>query len=385
MYTCHLMILRTSLARELGGFRRGFEGSQDYDLVLRVSERTDRIHHVPQILYHWRKIPGSVAASGLAKTWAIDAGERALQEHAERTGLDAVVVPGPGPGLFRIRHRIAGTPLVSIVLPTAGRTRVIGDRTIDLLVNCVSSVVKKTTYQNYELVIGDDGELPEATAAYLASVTQAPIRRLHFPQPDGFNYGRKLNFIASHARGEHLLLFNDDTEIISGEWLEAMLEYSQQEAIGGVGAKLLYPDGRIQHIGIVTGVSGMVAHAFHGHPGSTPGYGASAQIVRNYSAVTAACMMTRRELYERLGGFDVRFQFDFNDIDYCLRLRRAGYRLVYTPYAELYHLEMATWGARPWHAEELEYMRQTWADVLANDPYYNPNLTREYPDYRVQV
>jgi GT2 family glycosyltransferase len=274
---------------------------------------------------------------------------------------------------------------VSIVLPTAGRTRVIGDRTIDLLVNCVSSVVKKTTYDNYELIIGDDGSLPEAASAYLASVTEVPIRRVSFPQPGGFNYGRKLNFIASHSRASHLLLFNDDTEIISPEWLEAMLEYSQQDAIGGVGAKLLYPDGRIQHMGIVMGVSGMAAHAFHGHPGSTPGYGASAQIVRNYSAVTAACMMTRRELYERLGGFDVRFQFDFNDIDYCLRLRKAGYRLVYTPYAELYHLEMATWGTRPWHAEEVEYMRQTWAEVCERDPYYNPHLTREYPDYRVRV
>ena len=383
MYTCHLLVLRTSLVRELGGFRRGFEGSQDYDLVLRVIERTDRIHHIPKILYHWRKTPGSTASSGLAKTWAIDAGERALQSHVERSGLDAVVLHGPAPGLYRVRHRIIGKPLVSILVPSAGPTRVIGDRTIDLLANCVRSIVKKTTYENYELLIADDGELPEATAAYLDSVKGMTIRRLHFAQPQGFNFARKLNFIGSHAKGEHLLLLNDDTEVISGEWIEAMLEYSQQEAIGAVGGKLLYPDGRIQHIGVVMGVSGMAAHAFHGHPGSTPGYGASAWIVRNYSVVTAACMMTRRELFDRLGGFNERFRLDFNDTDYCLRLRQAGYRLIYTPYAELYHFEMSTSGHRQWQDDEVAYMNATWKDVLERDPYYNPNLTREFPDYRV--
>src|SRR5262249_11157349 len=162
--TCHLLVLRTSLARDLGGFRRGFEGSQDYDLVLRVMERTERIHHIPKILYHWRKTPGSTATSGLAKTWAIDAGERALQSHVERSGIDAAVLHGPAPGLYRVRHRIVGKPLVSILVPTAGPTRVIEERTIDLLANCVSSIIKKTTYENYELLIADDGELPEKTA-----------------------------------------------------------------------------------------------------------------------------------------------------------------------------------------------------------------------------
>ncbi len=384
MYTCHLLVLRTSLVRELGGFRKGFEGSQDYDLVLRVVERTERIHHVPQILYHWRKSEGSTASSGLAKTWVIDAGERALQEHVERSGMDAAVVRGPGPGLFRIRHRIAGKPLVSIILPTAGRSRFLGDRTIDLLSNCVGSVANKSTYENYELIIGDDGALPEETVAFLESMT-VPIKRVSFPQPEGFNYGRKLNFIASHSKAPHLILFNDDIEVIAPGWIEAMLEFSQQEAIGAVGGKLLFGDGRIQHIGMVVGVNGMCGHVFHGHQGSTPGYGASAQIIRNYSAVTAACMMTRREIYERLGGFQTRFQFDFNDVDYCLRVRRLGHRVVFTPYAELFHLEWATWGTRPWHAEEVDYMQRTWADACAHDPYYNPNLSRDHVDYRPRV
>jgi GT2 family glycosyltransferase len=385
MYTCHLMVLRTSLVREVGGFRAGFDGSQDYDIVLRVIERTGRIHHVPKILYHWRKSEGSVASSGLAKTWAVDAGQRALEDHVARTGTDAVVIRGPAPGLFRMRYRIRNRPLVSIIVPTAGRTRDLGDRVVDLLPNCLGSVADKTTYDNYEIVLGDDGSLPDHIVDFLATLP-VPVTRVSFPpREDGFNYGRKLNFMARHGRGEHFILFNDDTEVINGEWMEALLEFSQQEEIGAVGPKLWFGDGRLQHIGMVVGVNGMVAHAFHGHPGSSPGYGFSAQIIRNYSSVTGACLMTKRALFERFGGFDDRFQFDFNDVNYCLKCRQAGLRVVFTPYAQLYHLEMATWGSRPWHPEEVSYMLRTWADVYARDPYYNPNLTREHCDYRVHV
>lgn len=380
MYTCHLMVLRASLVAELGGFRRGVEGSQDYDLVLRVIERSARIHHLPLILYHWRKVSGSMAASGLAKKWAVDAGERALSDHLVRSGTDAVVVRGPAPGLYRVRYRIAGKPLVSIVIPTDGRSREAGGRIVNLLTNCVRSIVEKSTYGHYEIIVADNGQLPPATIAYLEGVSH---RRVHFEGP--FNYARKLNFAVRHSRGEHLLLFNDDIEVITPDWIEAMLEYSQQPAIGAVGAKLLYPDGRLQHIGVVMGVCGMAAHAFHSHPGSSAGYGSSALIVRNYSAVTAACMMTRRELYEQLNGFDERFVFDFNDTDYCLRLRREGLRLVFTPHAELYHLEGATFGARTWNADDLDAMRRAWSEVCERDPYYNPHLTRDFPDYRVRT
>jgi glycosyltransferase involved in cell wall biosynthesis len=382
MYSCHLMVLRASLVREVDGFRRGYEGAQDYDLALRVSERSDRIHHLPLMLYRWRKIAASVASSAAAKTWASDAGGRAVQDHVSRCGLDAVVLPGPAPGLYRVRHRINGRPLVSIILPTDGRSREVDGRNVDLLENCVRSIVQKSTYDNYEIVIADNGVLPAPTRAFLETV---PHRLAHFDCNGSFNYARKLNFAVRHSRGEQLLLFNDDIEIITPEWLEAMLEFSQQQQIGAVGARLLYPDGRLQHIGVVMGVCGMAAHAFHSHPGSTPGHGSSALIIRNYSAVTAACMMTRRDLYERLNGFDERFTFDFNDTDYCLRLRREGYRIVYTPYAELYHLEAATFGARTWNAADLEAMRREWADVCERDPYYNPHLTRDFPDYRVRV
>jgi glycosyltransferase involved in cell wall biosynthesis len=382
MYTCHLMVLRASLVRELGGFRSCCDGAQDYDLGLRISERSQRIHHIPKMLYRWRKIPESVASSGAAKNWASEAGEQALRDHARRCGMDATVVPGPANGLYRMRHRIAGQPLVSIILPTAGRTRDIGGRQINLLETCVTSIVERSTYGHYELVIADDGTLPRATEAFLESV---PHTRLHHQLEGAFNYARKINFIVRHSRGSHLILLNDDIEIISPEWIEAMLEFSQQEDIGAVGAKLFYPDGRIQHIGVLMGVSGLAAHAFHSHPGSSSGYGSSALIIRNYSAVTAACLMTRRDLYKRMSGFDERFVFDFNDIDYCLRLRREGYRVVFTPHAEMYHLESATVPDRVWNSRDLDDMRRTWADVCERDPYYNPHLTRDFPDYRVRV
>lgn len=381
MYTCHLMVLRASIVREVGGFRSEYDGAQDYDLGLRISERTQRIHHIPEMLYRWRKLAESTASSHAAKTGASDAGERAVQDHVNRCGLDATVVPGPASGLYRVRHRIAGKPLVSIIIPTTGRTRDVDGPQISV-VECVQAIVEKSSYDHYELVIADDGYLPQATEAFLRSV---PHVRLHHQIEGTFSYPRKLNFAVRHSRGSHLILFNDDIEVITPEWIEAMLEFSQQDAIGAVGPKLLYPDGRLQHIGVVMGVCGAAAHAFHGHAGSSTGYGSSALIIRNYSAVTAACMMTRRELYERMDGFDGRFALDFNDVDYCLRLRRAGYRIVFTPHAELYHVESATASARTWQSSDVELMRSTWADVCERDPYYNPHLTRDFPDYRVQV
>ncbi|MCX6546017.1 MAG: glycosyltransferase [Acidobacteria bacterium] len=381
MYTCHLMVLRASLVRDVGGFRSRCDGAQDYDLALRVSERSERIHHIPKMLYRWRKLPESTASSGTAKNWASDAGERALQDHVARCGLDATVVPGPANGLYRVRHRIAGKPLVSIIIPTTGRTRDVEGPQISVL-ECIQSIVRKSTYDRYELVIADDSSLPEATEAFLEAV---PHTRVHHPVEGAFNYPRKLNAAVRESHGSHLLLFNDDIEVITPEWIEAMLEFSQQDAIGAVGPKLLYPDGRIQHIGVVMGVCGLAAHAFHGHAGSSTGYGSSALIIKNYSAVTAACMMTRRDLYERMNGFDERFALDFNDVDYCMRLRRAGYRIVFTPHAELCHVESATAPARTWKSSDLELMRTTWADVCERDPYYNPHLTRDFPDYRVRI
>ena len=380
MYTNHLMVLRRSLVDEAGGFRVGYEGSQDFDLALRVITLTSHVGHVPKVLYHWRKIAESTAADAGAKPWALEAARRALKDHVARTEPDSEVIDDYAPGLFRVKRRIKEQPLVSLVVTTDDRSRDINGKVIALLPHLLRSVVQKTSYANYEIVVVDNGRLSDATRDGLAAI---PHRRASYAINGAFNFAHKLNFSMRHARGEHLVILNDDIEVISSEWLSAMLEYSQDPAIGAVGARLLYPDGRLQHVGVVMGVCGVAAHAFHQAPGSSPGYFGSALGPRNYSAVTGACMMTRRNVFDRLGGFNEQLTIDFNDVDYCLRVRKAGYRIVYTPYAELYHLESGSISDRVWNPAETQYMKDTWADVLARDPYYNPNLTRAFPDYRL--
>jgi GT2 family glycosyltransferase len=385
MYTCHLMVMRRTVLEAVGGFRTGYEGAQDYDLLLRLMERTSAVHHIPRVLYHWRKLPQSTASAAQAKPWALDAGRLALEDYVRRTALDADVVPGGAPGVYRVQRKVRGAPLVSLVIPTAGTLRTVGGATVDVLAQAIHSVVQKTAYANYELVIVLGGNtagqaLPESTMRALAGTRHTVITP---ERPGLFNFPASINAGAAAASGEHLVLFNDDLEVISAEWMTAMLEYSQEPGVGAVGAKLLYPDGRLQHIGIVVGVGGVAAHAFHQHPGVSPGYGGSAFMARNYSAVTGACLMTRRTVFEEVGRFDERLPTDFNDVDYCLRLQRAGYRVVYTPWAQLYHHESASFGARQHDMTELAEMRRRWASVIDRDPYYNPNLTRDFPDYRI--
>ncbi len=383
MYTCHFMVIRRTLLAEIGGFRKGYEGAQDYDLLLRLMERTTRIHHIPRVLYHWRKLPESTASAGQAKPWALDAGRLALEDYVRRNGVEAEVLSGGLPGVYRIKRRIRGTPLVSIVIPTAGRYRTVRGGQVDMLAAAIRSVVEKTEYRYYELIVVADaaGVLPETLRALEGTQHQV----LRFERLGLFNFSAKVNAGAAAASGDHVLLFNDDLEVTSPEWLEAMLEYSQEPEIGAVGAKLLYPDGRLQHVGMVLGVAGVAAHAFHQHPGVSPGYAGSAVMVRNYSAVTGACLMSRRDVFAEVGGFDERFPIDFNDVDYCLRLRRAGYRVVFTPFAQLYHHESASFGARQQDLGAVAEMRKRWGAAIDRDPYYNPNLTRDFPDYRLDA
>ncbi len=381
MYTCHLMVLRRSLVEAVGGFREGFEGAQDYDLVLRVMERTSRIHHIPRILYHWRKLPRSAAADPTAKPWAHEAGRRALADYLARNGIAGEVLPGAAFGLFRVRRHIVGRPLVSIVIPTTGCPAA-SDGT-DLLGRALESLVEHTSYDHFEVVlVTDTCDWSDAVRRVLERV---PHRVVAWGTEQPFNFARKINAGVREAAGEHVVLFNDDLEVVQGEWLSAMLEYSQVKGVGAVGAKLVYPDGRLQHIGIVLGVAGVAAHAFHQYPGSCLGYAGSAVSPRNYSAVTAACMMTRRRVFEEVGGFDEGLAVDFNDVDYCLKLRRAGYRVVFTPYALLSHRESSSFGARTQAPRELAAMRAKWGDLVVHDPYFNPNFSRSFPDYRLEV
>jgi GT2 family glycosyltransferase len=381
MYTCHLLVCRRSLVVDVGGFRLGMEGGQDYDLALRVLERSSNVQHIPKVLYHWRKSPDSTAATPEAKPWALPKARQALKDHLVRVGAAADVENGRAPGFFRVRHRIQGNPLVSLVILAGGRRRMVEGRDIDLLAHTVRSIVQKTTYANYELVVADSGTLPEESLQVLSGV---PHRRLSFPYTGAFNFSRKANLAVAEARGPYVVLLNDDLEVIASEWLTALLEFGQQPEIGAVGARLLLTDGRLQHVGMVTGVNGVATHPLHMFPASHPGYFGSAITIRNCSAVTAACMMTRRAVFDEVGGFDESLPIDFNDVDFCLRVRRRGYRIVYTPYAELYHLESSSLSGRIQSKEEIAYMQRRWAEELQRgDPYYNPNLTRHYLDYRL--
>ena len=384
MYIGHLGVHRRSLVERIGGFRSAFDGAQDYDLALRVSEHTTRVHHIPKILYHWRKIPGSAAGDRTAKPWGFDAARRALADHASRLTVPASVHDEPGNGFWRVRYEVLGDPLVSILIPTDGRVASGRGGSRDLLLGCVRSIVEKTSGVRYELVIVDNGRLSPAVLDYLRGV---PHRRVTYSAPGPFNFAAKVNFAARHAEGEHLLLLNDDTEVRSAEWARAMLEFSQQQGVGAVGAKLFYEDGRIQHVGVVLGIGGGACHVFAGQPGNTPGYYGSAYVIRNYSAVTGACCMTPRTVFEEVGGFDELFARDFNDVDYCLRVVARGYRVVGTPFAQLYHYEGATFGSREHIVDpaEISALSERWGSVIAADPFYNPNLTRSALDYSLRL
>jgi GT2 family glycosyltransferase len=384
MFLGHLVVYRRSVLEAVGGFRSAFDGSQDYDLALRVTERTGKVHHVPRVLYHWRKIQGSAASSADAKPWGLQAARRALVDHVSRLTMRASVQDEPGDGFWRVRYEIVGTPKVSVIIPTAGTIRETPSGRRDMPLGCVRSIVERTDYPHYEIVLAVNGPLSGELTRFIAG---EPRIRVVTCGSGAFNFAATINCAARQATGEHLLLLNDDTEVIAGEWMRAMLEFSQQPEIGAVGAKLLFPDGRLQHTGVVIGIGGGACHVLSGHPGETPGYFGSAWIIRNYSAVTGACCMTRREIFEALGGFDERFATDFNDVDYCLRAREAGYRIVVTPFARLYHFEGASFGnrERKVNPREVALMSERWAPVIAHDPYYNPNLTRTALDYSLRL
>jgi len=378
MYPCHLMVIRRELLEEIGGFRVGLEGAQDYDLLLRLTERTENIGHIPRVLYHWRKSESSTAAGETNKLWAVEAGARALEDHARRTGTGASVLPGPSPGMYRFQRVIRGQPLVSIVIPTTGwPTAVDGGP----LTRCLRSLAA-TDYRHFEVVVATDAAV---TAPVQEALQSLPHRIVECAPDKPFNFSRKINEAVRQTSGEHIVLFNDDLEVMTPGWLAAMLEYSQESPIGAVGAKLLYPDGRLQHIGMLVGVCGIASHAFYRWAGHSTGYVGVAVVGRNCSAVTAACLMTRRVVFDQVGGFDEALPVDLNDVDFCLRVRAAGYRIVFTPYAELVHHESASIGRRLQSPEEFVRMRERWGDNLERDPYYNSNLSRNFSDYRLQA
>ncbi|WP_088888797.1 glycosyltransferase [Leptolyngbya ohadii] len=384
-YVCHLGTYRRTIINQIGGFRVGYEGSQDYDLVLRFTEKTNNIFHIPKILYHWRIHPESVASGSAAKPYAYEAALRALQDALDRRGEGGQVAHHAiVTGLYTVRYAIRDPKLVSIIIPS----RNLGD----VLDRCLQSIFAKSTYPHYEVIVIDNGSDEPETLAILKQWQQREPDRFRCHRLDiPFNYSRLNNYGVSQARGDYLLFLNNDTEVITPDWIEAMVEQAQRTSVGAIGAILLYPDNTIQHAGVMLGVSGVAEHSHKHFPLGDPGYFGRLFCVSNYSAVTGACVMCRREVYEQVGGFDETLRVAYNDIDFCLKLRRQGYHNLVLSHVSLYHHESKSRGAEDTpekqqrFQQEIQAMHQTWADVIAHDPCYNPNLTRQGGSYRLKL
>jgi len=383
-YLSHFSVYRSALVREVGGFREGCEGSQDWDLALRVTARSaaDRIVHLPKVLYHWRAIAGSTALELSEKSYPVEAARRALTDHFATTGIAARLEPVPG-GHWRTVYPVPQpAPLVSIIIPTRNG--------LDHLRRCVDSITAKTDYPTYEILIVDNGSDDPATLAWLRTVEGDRVRVL--PYPGAFNYSAINNTAVRAARGEVVALLNNDLEVITPGWLTEMVSHACREGIGCVGAMLYFPNDHIQHAGVVLGVGGVAGHAFRDFPRGTEGVFNRARLVQEYSAVTAACLVVRKSIYTLVGGLDeADLAIAFNDIDFCLKVRRAGFRNLWTPFAELYHHESASRGAddtpekRHRFDREVEVMLRRWGAELLADPAYNPNLTLERNDFSLAI
>lgn len=377
----HLGVYRTQLVREVGGFRVGFEGSQDYDLAARCVEklRPEQIVHIPRVLYHWRVVPGSTSERIEGKPYALTASERALNEHLMRQGIAGAVEALPS-GVHRVRYALPNPPpLVSIIVPTRNA--------VELLRTCLESVRAKTHYPNYEILLVDNGSDAAEALAYIAGLANDPaIRVIRDDRP--FNYSALNNHAARQARGELLVLLNNDIEVITPDWLDEMVGIAMQADVGAVGARLWYPNDTLQHGGVVIGLGGVACHAHRGLPKGQRGYCFRAEVIQDFSAVTGACLAVRKSRFFEVGGLnEVDLAVAFNDVDLCLKLRERGYRNVWTPFAELYHHESISRGPentpekKARFQREIEYMQKRWATWIAHDPAYSPNLTIAAEDF----
>lgn len=374
-YVSHLGVYRTAKVREVGGFRVGFEGCQDWDLALRVTEATvaEHIHHIPHVLYHWRTVHGSTSIGHEAKPYVAKVALRVIAEHLMRCETPGDVMPAWG-SYVRIRRPLPQpAPKVSLIIPTRNG--------LHLLRRCVESIFAQTAYPDFEMLLVDNQSDDPATLAYLEELAHRPgIKVLSYDAP--FNFSAITNFAVREAAGELLCLLNNDTEAISPDWLAEMVSHAVRPEVGAVGAMLYYPDDTIQHAGVIVGLGGVAGHWHLGAKRGMTGYSGRAALTQDLSAVTAACMVMRRSVFDEVGGMDEEhLPVAYNDIDLCLRIREKGYRIVWTPYAELYHHESASRGKdntpekRARFQHESDWMHERWAAWLENDPAYNPNLT----------
>jgi len=383
-YIEHFTVFSRELMKQAGTFREEYNGSHDYDLILRYTDVASKICHIPKLLYFRRKYENSASPEINEKLHTVSAGENAILDHLKKRGIPARVENKFGlPGFYRIIFELKEKPLVSIIIPNKDN--------IPLLRNCLSTITEKTTYTNYEIIIVENNSTNDATFAYYEELKRYEnISVVHW-QGKGFSYSEICNFGAQFACGKHLLFLNNDIMIITPNWIEEMLMYSQRSDVGMVGSKLYFLNGAIQHAGVVLGLGGIAGHIYLGAPYDEIGFMAKLQIVQNMSAVTAACMMIRRTVFDEVGHFTPEFCDSFNDIDLCLKIRNAGYLIVWTPYAEAFHLESKSRGYLTTSRKVRKLIQETalfnakWGKALvAGDPYYNSNFSLERADYSLK-
>lgn len=377
-YICHFFVVKKAIVDQVGGLRTEYNGSQDFDFIFRCVEQTEHIVHVPRVLYHWRMHANSTAANQQSKLYCYRAGQKAIEAHLRRCGVKGEVSMQEHLGFYRVKYEVQGEPLISIVIPNKDQW--------ETLKTCIESIEKKSTYQNYELIIIENNSVEPETFAYYESLKSdgaAEHDRIRVVEWKGdFHYSKINNYGVRFARGEYLLFLNNDMEVLSPDWLENMLGNCQRKEVGIVGGKLYYPDNTIQHAGVIIGLGGIAGHGFSRQRKGDPGYFARAICQQNLSAVTAACMMVSKEDFGKVGGFSEELAVAFNDVDFCMKVRhQLGKLIVFNPAVELYHYESKSRGAEDTPEKQRRFRSEIlcfadhWEKELIQDPYYNPNLT----------
>lgn len=386
-YICHFSVFKSELLKETGLFRKEFDGSQDHDIILRLTEKAKNIVHIPKILYYWRSHPNSVAADINSKAYAVDAGKRAVKDHLNRCNLNAIVESSKAfPTIYRIKYDIKINQKISIIIPNKDNKQ--------MLEKCINSILNKSTYENIEIIVVENNSTTTEIFEYYKKLEeQTNIRVVVYDKEKEFNYSAINNFGAEYATGEQLLFLNNDIEIITPNWIEEMLMYSQREDVGAVGAKLYYPNDTIQHAGIILklGEHRCAGHCHYRCEKQNLGYMGRLYYAQDFSAVTAACMMMKKKIFDDINGFDESFKVAFNDVDLCMRIRDKGYLIVWTPYAEAYHYESISRGYEDTAEKEKRFLDEVnkfklkWKSELdIGDPYYNTNLTLDSDDFSLK-
>ena len=382
-YICHLFVVKRLLAVSVGGQRKEFDGAQDYDFILRCCEQAKSIVHIPKILYHWRVHKASTADNPASKRYAFEAGKRAIEAHLKRMKVTGTVSATKDLGFYRVKYKVQGNPFISIVIPNKDN--------VGILKRCIDSIQSKSTYRNYEVIIVENNSKEPDTFAYYKSIDgKDGISVIYWEEE--FNYSRINNYGIMHAKGDYIVCLNNDISVITPDWMEELLGNCQRKEVGITGARLYFPDNTIQHAGIVVGMGGSAGSMFVGMSRNRTGYMHKAAIQQNLSAMTAACFMVKRQAFEQAGGFDEKLAVAFNDVDFCLRVRQAGYLVVYNPDAQMYHDESKTRGyedtpeKQARFQKEKDYLRSRWPEIMEQgDPYYNRNLSLEKCDYTIQA